>query len=381
LIQVQQGMSTVRAQAMSVLGMARQTAPAGERRGLQAVMLALSDKSGGFGKVITLIDDLVKLLGQEQTDDDNKKEYCSTQLDASEDKKKSLDNAVADANAAIAKATEAIATLSDEMAALEAGIRALDKSVAEATAQRKAENAEYKALVASDTAAQEVLAFAKNRLNKFYNPKLYKPPPEVELSAEDRIFSNHGGELVTEAPGGIAGTGITALAQVSMHRQVKAAPAPPPDTWGAYSTKSQENNGVIAMIDLLVADLQKELTEAGTQEKDDQAEYEVLMKDSADKRALDSKSLSDKGGAKADTEAALQAHKQAGADAAKEAMLTAKLISSLHGECDWLLQYFDARKAARASEVESLGRAKAVLSGADYSLLQTTRSHRSLRGH
>jgi len=382
LIQVQQGMSTLRTQALTVLSSARQTAAAGERRGLQAVMLALSDKStGGFGKVIKLIDDLVKLLGQEQTDDDNKREYCSEQLDASEDKKKSLDLAVADADAAIEKATEAIATLSTEMAALEAGIRALDTSVAEATAQRKAENAEYKALVASDTAAQEVLAFAKNRLNKFYNPKLYKPPAKVELSSEDRIFSNNGGELVTEAPGGIAGTGITALAQVSMHRQLKAAPAPPPSTWGAYSTKTQENNGVVAMMDLLVADLQKELTEAGTQEKDDQAEYEVLMKDSAEKRALDSKSLSDKGGAKADTEAALQAHKQARADAAEDGMLTAKVISSLHGECDWLLQYFDARKAARASEVDSLGRAKSVLSGADYSLIQTTRSHGFLRGH
>merc|ERR1712045_684756 len=134
-----------------------------------------------------------------------------------------------------ASAKETIAALTQEIAALESGIRALDTSVAEATAQRKDENAEYKALVTSDTAAQEVLAFAKNRLNKFYNPKLYKPPPPVELSAEDRIFTNNGGELVTAAPGGIAGTGITAFAQVSAHRGLKAAPAPPPETWGAYS--------------------------------------------------------------------------------------------------------------------------------------------------
>merc|ERR1712079_6045 len=110
---------------------------------------------------------------------------------------------------------EAIATLTEEIAAIEAGIRALDKSVAEATAQRKDENAEYKALIASDTAAQEVLGFAKNRLNKFYNPKLYKPPPKVELSSEDRIYSSMGGEVTTAAPGGIAGTGIAVLARVS----------------------------------------------------------------------------------------------------------------------------------------------------------------------
>jgi len=384
LIQVQQGMSAVRAQALDVLRSAQGSAVARERPGLEMVMLALSGKvrsSGGFGMIVKMIDDLVKLLGQEQTDDDDKKEYCAEQFDAAEDKKKALERGVAGEESSIANSKEAIATLTEEIAALEAGIRALDKSVAEATAQRKDENAEYKALVASDTAAQEVLAFAKNRLNKFYNPKLYKPPPQTELSAGDRIYSNQGGELVTAAPGGIAGTGIAVLAQVSLHAQQTGAPAAPPATWGAYATKSQENNGVIAMIDLLISDLAKELTEAKTQEKDSQADYEQMMKDSAEKRTVDSKSLTEKGAAKADMDTALQAHQQSLKEGAKEVMLAAKFISSLHGECDWLLQYFDARKAARAAEVDSLTKAKAVLSGADYSLLQTTKRHGFLHGH
>jgi len=384
LIQVQQGMSAVRSQALAVLRSSRASIVPHERPGLEMVMLALSGKghsSGGFGAIIKMIDDLVKLLGQEQVDDDDKKAYCASEFDAAEDKKKALDRGVASAESSIASAKEAIATLTDEIASLEAGIRALDKSVAAATAQRKDENAEFKALVASDTAAQEVLGFAKNRLNKFYNPKLYKPPPQAELSAEDRIYSNQGGELVTTPAGGIAGTGITAFAQVSLHSQQQGAPPAPPNTWGAYATKSQENNGVIAMIDLLIADLAKELTEAKTQEKDSQADYEQLMKDSAEKRTIDSKSLTEKGAAKADMDTTLQSHERDRAEGAKESMLAAKLISSLHGECDWLLQYFDARKAARAEEVDSLNKAKAVLSGADYSLLQTTRAHGFLRGH
>merc|ERR1719266_1267077 len=164
------------------------------------------------------------------------------------------------------------------------------------------------------------------------------------------------------------------LAQVSLHEQ-KDAPAPPPETFGAYATKSEESNGVIAMIDLLIKDLAKEMTEAETEEKDAQADYEQLMKDSADKRTADSKSLTEKVSAKADEEAALQAYTVARADGAKELMATDKYISSLHAECDWLLQYFDARKAARAGEVDSLKKAKAVLSGADFSFVQTSRSH------
>merc|ERR1719480_697450 len=158
-----------------------------------------------------------------------------------------------------------------------------------------------------------------------------------------------------------------------MHSQ--DSPAPPPETWGAYATKSEESTGVISMIDLLIKDLQKEMTEAETQEKDSQADYEQMMKDSAGKRTSDSNSLTAKGSAKADEEAALQAHSLAHADGSKELMATMKYISSLHAECDWLLQYFDARKQARAGEVDSLNKAKAVLSGADFSLLQTTRSH------
>merc|ERR1712151_341272 len=128
--------------------------------------------------------------------------------------------------------------------------------------------------------------------------------------------------------------------------------------------------GVIAMIDLLVKDLDKEMTEAETEEKDAQADYKQLMKDSAAKRTTDAKALTAKGAAKADMEAELQAHKGSVADGKKELMATHKYIASLHAECDWLLQYFDARQAARTGEIESLKQAKAVLSGADYSFLQ-----------
>merc|ERR1719450_348652 len=74
----------------------------------------------------------------------------------------------------------------------------------------------------------------------------------------------------------------------------KVAPPPPPETWDAYSKKGEESTGVIAMIDLLIKDLDLELTEAETQEKESQKDYETMMAESAKKRAEDSKTLSDK---------------------------------------------------------------------------------------
>ena len=41
-----------------------------------------------------------------------------------------------------------------------------------------------------------------------------------------------------------------------------------------------------------------------------------------------------------------------------------------------LSRYFDVRKEARTSEIDALGKAKAVLSGADYSFVQTGASRR-----
>merc|ERR1719254_125774 len=125
----------------------------------------------------------------------------------------------------------------------------------------------------SDTAAKEVLGWAKNRLNKFYNPKLHKAAPKRELTREERIFVSNGGTPPpTAPPGGIAGTGIMAFVQVSSKRD---APAPPPETWDAYATNSEENTGVIAMIDLLIKDLDKEMTEAKTEEQEGQKDYET----------------------------------------------------------------------------------------------------------
>merc|ERR1719401_1391268 len=125
------------------------------------------------------------------------------------------------------------------------------------------------------------------------------------------------------------------------------------------------------MIDLIIKDLDKEMTEAQTTEKDSQADYETMMKDSAAKRADDSKTLADKEGALADMQASLASSKDSLASSNKELGATLQYIQSLHAECDWLIQYFDVRKEARASEMDALGKAKAVLSGADFSLVQT----------
>jgi len=349
LLQVTESAQSLRKRALlAVKEATNNRAHLGAQPQLDLIALALQGKNQGFEKVIGMIDEMVANLKKEQADDEAKKEYCDKEFDTSEDTKKELDLKVSDSATAIEELEGSIATLAEEIAALEAGIKALDKAVAEATEIRKEENADYKELKQSDTAAKEILAMAKNRLNKFYNPKLYKPPPVEEPT----------------------------FVQVSAHGSNGVAPPPPPETFGPYTKKTEESTGVIAMIDLLVKDLDKELQEAEVMEEDAQKEYEEMMAESATKRADDSKATSDKTALKASEEEALMMEKETKAATEKDLMATLEYIHALHGECDWLLKYYDARAEARAGEIDALGKAKAVLSGADYSLLQTA----SLRG-
>jgi len=333
-LQVQVAAKSARVQALEML---RSTSTS--RPQMDMIFLALQGKKVSFDKVLKMIDDMVALLKQEQVDDDSKKEYCNLQFDSLDDSRKGLERAISDSEVAIDDATEMVKTLTGEIEALAAGIKALDKSVAEATEQRKDENAEFTELMAQDRAAKELLGVAKNRLNKFYNPKLVEP------------------ELVS----------------VNVHGSAAAAPPPAPELPGAHKKKTEESNGVIAMIDGIIADLDKEMTVAQAEEKDAQGDYEKMMSDSATKRADDSKAISDKEGTKADTEASLMKHQENLKSQKKEMMATLEVISALHSECDWLLQYFDVRKEARTNEIAALVKAKAVLNGASYSLIETKR--------
>lgn len=362
-LQTRDSAQNLKRRAIAVLHAARAKRRIPEPR-LDFIALALQGKSGGtFDKVIGMIDEMVAILAEEQKADDEKKVYCESELDATEDKQKSLERKVDDLGAALEDTKGMIETLTDEIAALVDGIKALDKSVAEATENRKAENVAFKELMAADTAAEQLLSMAANRLAKFYTPKLYVAPPKQELSADQRIAVNMGSEAApTEPP---------MLVQIQQHGAASVAPPPPPETWGAYKKKGEEHGGVVAMLNMLKADLEKEMQEAKVEEADAQSEYESMMSDSAEKRTLDSKTLADKESSKADLEERSLKLGEEKTATMKEAMATADTLKSLHLECDWLVSNFQVRKDARAGEVDALKKAKAVLSGADFSLLQT----------
>merc|ERR1719171_3306344 len=208
------------------------------------ILTALHSGTGGFEKVTGMIDGMVGVLEGEQVKDDDLDKWCLGELDKAKDEAKATETDIGDLGAAVEEQRDAIATVTSEIEALKKGLVELDKIVAESTEQRKKEHATFVDESASNQAAMELLGMAKNRLNKFYNPTLYKEAPKKE--DDDDFF-----------------------AQISARQ-----PGPAPETFGEYK-KSESSSGVIAMIDDMVRDVEKDLAEAKRDEEEAQKDYEV----------------------------------------------------------------------------------------------------------
>jgi len=382
-MQMMETTQSMRSRALKMVRRARRKADRHHRPKWDFLVLALAGKRsmshGVFDKVVGICDGMIKELKKEQQADDDKKEYCAAQLRIAKGKKKGLERTLKDEEAEIGKAKDAIAALGEEIAAFEAGIIDLDQSVSSATRQRKDENEEFKSVMSANSKAKDLLVLAQKRLSQFYNPSLI----EVSAASQDPV-----GASKTESTGHADAqvaidqeedenvestaddedeeTSEAMFAQVAAHaKRVDGAPPPPPETRDAYAKKSEEASGVLQLIGVLINDLEKDMASAKADEKNNQADYETMMRESATKRTEDSKALSGKAEAKADLEKALADHTQKKKDTKSEFMATEQFLMSLKNECDFLIQTYDMRRKARRGEIDALFKAKEVLNGAD----------------
>merc|ERR1719335_1326432 len=187
---------------------------------------------------------------------------------------------------------------------------------------------------------------AKNKLQKFYNPALYKPPPKKELSAEDQIIAN-----------------LASFAQIAAHRHRVPEPEAP-EGLGGYEKKTQKSGGVMALMDMIVKDLDASLSDTEHEESTAQKDYVEIMADSQASRATATKGITDKEAAKSELNAKKVAAKEKEVGDFKDLDIIHKYVVELHGSCDFILENYGIRKEARKAEVESLKNAKAILSGA-----------------
>ena len=141
--------------------------------------------------MISEIDELVAQLGQEQFDDNAKKEYGDARLD------QALDHNISNLETLIDDLKESIDMLKSK-------IERLVRQVSEATESRKVDHFEHVNEFVGNTAAKEILKFAMNCPNKFYNSKLCKSLRSVSSPRRSGC-----GSKPRSATSDVAGTGTT----------------------------------------------------------------------------------------------------------------------------------------------------------------------------
>lgn len=306
------------------------------------VRMAQKHKSkADFSEIMKMIDGMVAVLTAEGADDEKHKVFCTAEFEKSAEEKSDTETEIAGLQSTMEELSDEIATLGEDVKTLTSGIAVLDKSVADATEQRKEEHAAYTEALALQETAIALIAKAKNRLQKFYNPTLYKAPPKTEMTMEEKIIA--------------AGTSFVQIEQPEA-----------PETFSAYQKKTEKSGGVMALMDMITKEMEDEIKESEYDEKTAQKEYGELMTDSQDSRAQDTKSITEKESAKANLEGKLVLAKESKALSVEKLQENANYIFDLHASCDFIMESFDMRKEARTNEMESLKNAKAILAGAVY---------------
>merc|ERR1719364_680349 len=119
------------------------------------MLMALNQGVHGFEKVVGMVDGMVGVLEDEQSQDDKQDVWCIAELDKAKEEAKATEVDIGELGAAVDEARDSIAQTASEIEALKAGLTELDKSVAEATELRKKENEEATESAAMNRAAKE----------------------------------------------------------------------------------------------------------------------------------------------------------------------------------------------------------------------------------
>jgi len=322
----------------------------GHSANYRLMLYAMKGKhKGGFEKVTEMIENMVTLLKKEDVTDAKQKDFCVAEIDKTEDQKKDLGSTIADLDAQVAEKEDGAKAMQAEIEAVQQGIGALDQSVALATEQRKAEHSEYTTTAAANSAAKDLLGMAKNRMNKFYNPKaafIQAPAPTDSLFVQQNLMARDAPQEQESSSSALAGIFLQ------------------------VSSRSGGGGGVVALISQLVHDVELDMQEAKKNEENSQKDYEEAMVEASEKRAADSKLIVTREEEKAQITSVLEDVKTTQGSKSELLATAAEKLRDLHLSCDNLLANFDARKKARTAEIEGLTQAKATLGGANFGFLQ-----------
>lgn len=215
--------------------------------------LALKAQKDPFEKVKRLIEELIKRLMQEATNEAEHKGWCDKELGTNAHTRKSRTEAIDMLHGEIDKLSADIAKLNKDLGAHAAAVAQLEADVASATELRENEKAENEAAIQDAKDGQTAMAEVIKVLNDFY------------------------GEAAK----------ATALVQKSKQQPVA------PEVFGdeAYTGMQAASGGVLGMMEVINSDFARLEQDTQASELAATAEYDKFMEDSAIDKAAKEKDI------------------------------------------------------------------------------------------
>lgn len=282
-----------------------------EHKNAALVALAVRVRLDAFVKVKAALNKNLGALKKQQAAEYKRWEECKKEIDETEDEIKEgveTKNDLAEKHQDLTNSLSELKTSSDE---LKSEVAEMEVELKKAGEGRKAENLLYQSSVSDQRATVQILNMALDKLKAFYNK-----PSFVQQPATDSYSKN-------------AGAG-----------------------------------GVMQLIAKVITDAETEAQELQMGESDAQAAYAELVQDTADSIETANKAIAEKAKASA-SEMSEQSETSASQIANKgDIENLSKLLRGTHQSCDFLLKFFDVRQKARSEEMDAIGDATAILSGA-----------------
>jgi hypothetical protein len=296
-----------------------------KHRSLALLALSQRVKLDPFKKLNGIIDDMSGALKKQLQDEVVERDFCVKEFNENDVQTLHKNNEIKDLQALIETSKATIDTLTSEMAQLGKDIEEMEVQMKKASEEREASNHEFQVAVTDQRATQTILKKALAKLESFYGKKTL----------------------------------------LQMGQEPGAAVPPPPPAMSEMKP-SQGSGGVMVLIQDIIEEAHEMEVDALKAESDSQAGYEEFIKNSNAAIATAKKQITEKTDSRSDTESTKVGAEGDLAASLEDAEKLATYKAELHKSCDFLMKNFDTRQNAITAEIEGLGQAKSILSGADF---------------
>merc|ERR1719261_1390688 len=146
------------------------------------------------------------------------------------------------------------------------------------------------------------------------------------------------------------------------------APTPPPATWdeAEYKGASAETGGIVSLLGMIKADIEKDIHNADKEESDAQAAYDKMFADVDINIALLKGTKSDLEKMISTDEDGISSQKGTRQTDQDSMQTHIDFLKSIATACDFMAANFESRAAKRPEEIDGLNNAKAIFNGAEF---------------